>query len=84
MSNRRWAASGTSYDNALAEIINGLYKVEVIHRQSWKKRQAMEPATLEWADCFNHRRLLAPIGHRPLAQVEAVYYQQLKAHAMAA
>ena len=53
---------GDSYDNALAETINGLYKAEVIHRQSWKNRDAVELATLTWVDWFNHRRLLGPIG----------------------
>jgi hypothetical protein len=44
------ASVGDSYDNALAETINGLYKAEVIHRQSWKSREAVELATLAWAD----------------------------------
>lgn len=51
---------GDSYDNALAETINGLYKAELIHRQSWKSLEAVELATLAWVDWFNHRRLLAP------------------------
>lgn len=67
---------GDSYDNALAETINGLYKAEVIHRQSWKNREAVELATLTWVDWFNHRRLLEPIGHRPPAEAEAEYYEQ--------
>ena len=68
---------GDSYDNALAETINGLYKAEVIHRQSWKSREAVELATLTWVDWFNHRRLLAPIGNIPPAEAEEVYYRQL-------
>jgi putative transposase len=75
---------GDSYDNALAETINGLYKAEVIHRQSWKSREAVELATLEWVDWFNHRRLLEPIGNIPPAEAEASYYQQLTVSAMAA
>lgn len=67
---------GDSYDNALAETINGLYKAEVIHRQSWKNLEAVELATLEWVDWFNHRRLLEPIGYIPPAQAEAAYYRQ--------
>jgi transposase InsO family protein len=67
---------GDSYDNALAETINGLYKAEVIHRQSWKNLQAVELATLEWVDWFNHRRLLGPIGNIPPAEAEAAWYQQ--------
>ncbi len=68
---------GDSYDNALAETINGLYKAEVIHRRSWQNREAVELATLEWVDWFNHRRLLEPIGNMPPAEAEAIYYQQL-------
>lgn len=75
---------GDSYDNALAETINGLYKAEVIHRQSWKNREAVELATLTWVDWFNHRRLLAPIGNVPPAEAEADYYRQLTEFAMAA
>lgn len=67
---------GDSYDNALAETINGLYKAEVIHRQSWKSREAVELATLTWVDWFNHRRLLEPIGNIPPAEAEANYYRQ--------
>src|SRR5690554_6409865 len=53
---------GDSYDNALAETINGLYKAEVIHRRaSWRTRDEVEWATLNWVDWFNNRRLLEPI-----------------------
>lgn len=75
---------GDSYDNALAETINGLYKAEVIHRRSWQNREAVELATLEWVDWFNHRRLLEPIGNIPPAEAEALYYQQLTESAQAA
>ena len=75
---------GDSYDNALAETINGLYKAEVIHRQSWKNREAVELATLAWVDWFNHRRLLEPIGNIPPAEAEANYYRQRAGLAMAA
>lgn len=75
---------GDSYDNALAETINGLYKAEVIHRRSWRNREAVEWATLDWVDWFNHRRLLGPIGNIPPAEAEAAYYQQQREHAMAA
>jgi hypothetical protein len=52
---------GDSYDNALAETINGLYKAEVIHRHGrWHSFEAVEYATLEWVDWFNHRRLPKP------------------------
>jgi transposase InsO family protein len=69
---------GDSYDNALAETINGLYKAEVIHRIGpWRTIQAVEMATLEWVDWFNHRRLLEPIGNIPPAEAEAAYYEQL-------
>jgi len=70
---------GDSYDNALAETINGLYKAEVIHRRGpWRTLQAVEYATLEWVDWFNNRRLLEPIGHVPPAEAEAAYYREME------
>ena len=66
---------GDSYDNALAETINGLYKAEVIHRRGpWRSFEAVEFATLEWVDWFNHRRILEPIGNIPPAEAEERYY----------
>jgi transposase InsO family protein len=72
-------STGDSYDNALAETINGLYKAEVIHRRGpWRTREAVELATLEWVDWFNHRRLLSSNeAHRPPAEAEALYWRQL-------
>ncbi|WP_416068715.1 MULTISPECIES: IS3 family transposase [unclassified Rhizobium] len=76
---------GDSYDNALAETINGLYKAEVIHRRGpWRSFEAVEFATLEWVDWFNHRRLLEPIGNIPPAEAEEQYYAMLDEPAMAA
>lgn len=70
---------GDSYDNALAETINGLYKAEVIHRRGpWKTRESVEIATLEWVAWFNHHRLMGPIGHIPPAEAEANYYRRVK------
>ena len=72
-------SKGDSYDNALAETINGLYKAEVIHRRGpWKTRESVELATLEWVSWFNNQRLLEPIGYVPPAEYEAYYYQQQK------
>ena len=69
---------GDSYDNALAETINGLYKAEVIHRRGpWRSFEAVEFATLEWVDWFNNRRLLEPIGNIPPAEAEERYYAML-------
>jgi transposase InsO family protein len=66
---------GDSYDNALAETIIGLYKTEVIHRRGpWRHLEAVEYATLEWVDWFNHRRLLEPIGNVPPAELEMLYF----------
>jgi putative transposase len=66
---------GDSYDNALAETINGLYKAEVIHKRGpWRSLEAVEYATLEWVDWFNNRRLLEPIGNIPPAEAEEQYY----------
>jgi putative transposase len=74
-------SKGDSYDNALAETINGLYKAEVIHRRGpWKTKEAVELATLEWVAWFNHHRLLGPIGYIPPAEAEANYYRQLAGH----
>jgi len=76
---------GDSYDNALAETINGLYKAEVIHRRGpWRSFEAVEMATLEWVDWFNNRRLLEPIGNIPPAEAEANYYAQKEEFAMVA
>jgi len=70
---------GDSYDNALAETINGLYKAELIHRRGpWRSFEAVEFATLEWVDWFNHRRLLEPIGNIPPAEAEDRYYAILE------
>ena len=70
---------GDSYDNALAETINGLYKAEVIHRRSpWRSMEAVEYATLEWVDWFNNRRLLEPIGNIPPGEAEAAYYADIE------
>ena len=68
---------GDSYDNALAETIIGLFKTEIIHRRGpWRNLEAVEYATLEWVDWFNHGRLLEPIGYVPPAEYEARYYEQ--------
>ena len=76
---------GDSYDNALAETINGLFKAEVIHRRGpWRSFEAVEYATLEWVDWFNNRRLLEPIGNIPPAEAEANFYAALETEPMAA
>ena len=76
---------GDSYDNALAESINGLHKTELIRRQGpWRHIEDVEFATLNWVDWFNHRRLLEPIGYVPPAELEKAYYQNLEESAMAA
>lgn len=76
---------GDSYDNALAETINGLYKTEVIHpRGPWRTVDDVEYATLEWVDWFNNRRLLKPIGDIPPVELEMAYYRQEEESAIAA
>lgn len=76
---------GDSYDNALAETINGLCKAEVIHRRGpWRGFEAVEYATLEWVDWFNNRRLLELIGSIPPAETEANFHAALETEAMAA
>jgi len=75
-------SKGDSYDNALAETINGLYKAELIHRRApWKTVESLELATLEWVTWFNHQRLLQPLGYIPPAEAEDRYYQQLTVQA---
>jgi putative transposase len=75
--------TGDSYDNALAETINGLYKAEVIHRLGpWKSLESVELATLEWVSWFNQHRLLGSIGHIPPAEAEANYYRNQSEQAM--
>lgn len=78
---------GDSYDNALAETINGLYKTEIIRnpkRGPWKTIDDVEYATLEWVECFNNRRLLEPIGNIPPMEYEKQYYDNIEGSAMAA
>ena len=76
---------GDSYDNALAETINGLFKAEVIHRRGpWRSLEAVEYATLEWVDWFNNRRILELIGNIPPAEAEANFYAALETENMAA
>ncbi|WP_097502913.1 IS3 family transposase [Escherichia coli] len=70
-------STGDSYDNAMAESINGLYKAEVIHRNSWKNRAEVELATLTWVDWYNNRRLLERLGHTPPAEAEKAYYASI-------
>jgi putative transposase len=76
---------GDSFDNALAETLNGLYKTELIWRRGpWRTIDAVEYATLVWVDWFNNRRLLEPLGYVPPAEFEAAYYQAQQGQAMAA
>ncbi|HFF9830078.1 IS3 family transposase [Serratia bockelmannii] len=77
-------STGDSYDNAMAESINGLYKAEVIHRQSWKSRSEVELATLTWVDWYNNRRLLERLGHIPPVEAEKAYYASIGDEAIAA
>jgi putative transposase len=68
---------GDSYDNALAEAVNGLYKAEVIRRRGpWRSLEQVELATAEWVDWWNHRRLHGAIGNVPPAEFEALYHHQ--------
>ncbi len=75
---------GDSYDNALAETINGLYKAEVVHRRAWRTLQDVELATLEWVHWYNHHRLLSPLGYVSPAEAEEVYNRNLALPARAA
>jgi putative transposase len=73
-------SKGDSYDNALAETINGLYKTELIWRRApWKSVEAVELATLEWVAWFNYQRLMEPLGYIPPAEAERNYYERQSA-----
>jgi putative transposase len=75
---------GDSYDNALAETVNGLYKTELIRRRGpWRSIEAVELATLEWVHWFNNQRLLEPLGYVPPVEFESMYYEQQSTPAMA-
>lgn len=68
---------GSSYDNALAETINGLYKTELIKPQGpWRTVDQVEVATLEWVDWLPHRHLHEHCDDLPSAEYEALYYRQ--------
>jgi putative transposase len=68
---------GDSYDNALAEAVNGLYKAELIGRRGpWRSAEQVELATLAWVQWWNERRLHSAIGDIPPAEYEAIYYRQ--------
>ncbi len=72
--------TGDSFDNALAETINGLYKTELIKpRGPWRTVDQVEVATLEWVDWFNHRRLYEHCGDIPPAELEGAYYRHHRA-----
>ncbi|XJI81423.1 IS3 family transposase [Escherichia coli] len=77
-------STGDSYDNAMAESINGLYKAEVIHRKIWKNRAEVELTTLTWVDWYNNRRLLGRLGHTPPAEAEKAYYASIGNNDLAA
>jgi len=68
---------GDSYDNALAEAVNALYKTELIKRKGpWRNADQVELATLAYIEWFNHRRLHSEIGDIPPAEMETAYYHQ--------
>ncbi|EGF1779392.1 IS3 family transposase [Escherichia coli] len=77
-------STGDSYDNAMAESINGLYKAEVIHRKSRKNCAEVELATLTWVDWYNNRRLPGRLGHIPPAEAEKAYYASIRNDDLAA
>ena len=79
------SSKGDSYDNTLAETINGLYKAEVIRpNEPWRGLEDVEFATLEWVDWFDNRPLFGPIGYVPPAESGAMYDQQRAASAAGA
>jgi putative transposase len=78
-------SKGDSYDNALAESFNGLYKAELIwHQGPWVGLEDVEHATLEYIDWFNSRRLHGELGMIPPAEFEALYYERAATSPMGA
>lgn len=76
---RSVGSKGDSYDNAVAETVNGLFKTELINRQRpWRNRDQVELATLGWVDWWNNRRLHGACGDIPPAEFEANYYRLLE------
>ena len=76
---------GDSYDNALAESINALFKAELIHRKGpWRSIEAVEHGVMRWVDWFNNRRLLEPLGYVPPVEFEQLYYRQQMSPVMVA
>ena len=74
------STTGDSYDNALAETVNGLYKLEVIEylKSNWASLADVELATLNWVDWFNKKRLHSAIGYVSPFQFEAMYYEKMQ------
>ena len=76
-------AVGSSYDNALAETIIGLYKTELIHRgKPWRTVEDVEMATARWVDWFNNQRIYQHCGDIPPAELESAHYAQRRALAI--
>jgi putative transposase len=73
-------SKGDSYDNAMAEALNGRYKTELVkHRRPWRTRVELEKATIDWIDWYNAERLHGGLGHVPPAEFEAAHYRQINA-----
>ena len=68
---------GDSYDNAMAEALNGTFKTELIKLHGpWRTRHQLEIAIIEWIDWYNHRRLHSEIGNIPPVEREALWFHQ--------
>jgi putative transposase len=77
-------SKGDSYDNALAESFNGLYKRELIHRQGpWRNTEHVEWATLNYVDWFNNRRIHESLDYLPPVEFEAHYYHSNESESLA-
>lgn len=82
---RSVGSRGDSYDNALAETVNGLYKAELIKRGgSWRSAEQVELKTAEWVDWWNQRRLHSAAENLPPAEYEDQHYQRLREETSAA
>ena len=70
---------GDSYDNAQAESLIGLYKLELVrHEGPWRGVEDLELATLSWVSWFNETRLHSSIGDVPPVELETEHYRQIQ------
>lgn len=74
-------SKGDSYDNAMAEALNSLFKAELVRNKGpWRDINHLEVAVAEWVDWYNHRRLHGELGHVPPVEYEQHHADQPAPH----